>query len=34
MDSSSPPDSFDPGNIYYAWVLNLAHLWAMPMFTF
>ena len=34
MDSSSPPDSFDPGNTYYAWVLNLDHLWAMPMFTF
>ena len=26
FDSSSPPDSFDPGNTYYAWVLNLAHL--------
>ena len=34
LDSSSPPDSFDPGNTYYAWVLNLDHLWAMPMFTF
>ena len=34
FDSSSPPDSFDPGNTYYAWVLNLDHLWAMPMFTF
>jgi peptide/nickel transport system substrate-binding protein len=34
MDSSSPPDSLDPGNTYYAWVLNLDHLWAMPMFTF
>jgi peptide/nickel transport system substrate-binding protein len=34
MDSSSPPDSFDPGNTYYAWTLNLDHLWAMPMFTF
>jgi peptide/nickel transport system substrate-binding protein len=34
MDSSSPPDSFDPGNTYYAWVQNLDHLWAMPMFTF
>ena len=34
FDSSSPPDSFDPGNTYYAWVQNLDHLWAMPMFTF
>src|SRR6185437_8304964 len=33
-DSSSPPDSFDPGNTYYAWVLNLNHLWAMSMFTY
>ena len=34
LDSSSPPDSFDPGNTYYAWVQNLDHLWAMPLFTF
>jgi len=34
FDSSSPPDSFDPGNTYYAWVQNLDHLWAMPLFTF
>jgi len=34
LDSSSPPDSLDPGNTYYAWVLNLDHLWAMPMYTF
>jgi peptide/nickel transport system substrate-binding protein len=34
LDSSSPPDSFDPGNTYYAWVQNLDHLWAMPMFTY
>ena len=34
FDSSSPPDSFDPGNTYYAWVLNLNHLWAMSMFTY
>src|SRR3984893_15244168 len=33
-DDSSTPDSFDPGNTYYAWVLNFDRLFAMPMFTF
>jgi peptide/nickel transport system substrate-binding protein len=33
-DNSSTPDSFDPGNTYYAWVLNFDRLFAMPMFTF
>ena len=32
-DNSSTPDSFDPGNTYYAWVLNFDRLFAMPMFT-
>jgi peptide/nickel transport system substrate-binding protein len=26
------PDSFDPGNTYYAWVLNFDHLYTMPLF--
>src|ERR1700719_4408832 len=33
-DDSSTPDSFDPGNTYYAWVLNFDRLFVMPMFTF
>jgi len=33
-DNSSTPDSFDPGNTYYAWVLNFDRLFVMPMFTF
>jgi peptide/nickel transport system substrate-binding protein len=33
-DNSSTPDSFDPGNTYYAWVLNFDRLFAMPMFTY
>src|ERR1700730_16465365 len=33
-DDSSTPDSFDPGNTYYAWVLNFDRLFAMPMFTY
>ena len=34
FDDSSTPDSFDPGNTYYAWVLNFDRLFAMPMFTY
>ena len=33
-DNSSTPDSFDPGNTYYAWVLNFDRLFAMSMFTY
>jgi len=33
-DESSTPDSFDPGNTYYAWVLNFDRLFAMPLFTY
>lgn len=33
-DDSSTPDSFDPGNTYYAWVLNFDRLFVMPMFTY
>jgi peptide/nickel transport system substrate-binding protein len=31
---SSTPDSFDPGNTYYAWVLDFDNLFTMPMFTY
>jgi peptide/nickel transport system substrate-binding protein len=34
FDESSTPDSFDPGNTYYAWVLNFDRLFVMPMFTY
>ncbi len=34
FDDSSTPDSFDPGNTYYAWVLNFDRLFVMPMFTY
>ena len=34
FDNSSTPDSFDPGNTYYAWVLNFDRLFVMPMFTY
>jgi peptide/nickel transport system substrate-binding protein len=34
FDDSSTPDSFDPGNTYYAWVLNFDRLFSMPMFTY
>ena len=34
FDNSSTPDSFDPGNTYYSWVLNFDRLFAMPMFTY
>ena len=31
---SSTPDSFDPGNTYYAWVWNVSRLWATPLVTY
>jgi peptide/nickel transport system substrate-binding protein len=31
---AATPDSFDPGNTYYAWVLNLNRLWATPLVTY
>jgi peptide/nickel transport system substrate-binding protein len=31
---SSTPDSFDPGNTYYAWVLNFSRLYATPLITY
>jgi len=31
---SSVPDSFDPGNTYYAWVLNFNRLYATPLVTY
>ena len=31
---SSTPDSFDPGNTYYAWVLNFNRLFATPLVMF
>jgi peptide/nickel transport system substrate-binding protein len=34
FDDSSTPDSFDPGNTYYAWVLNFDRLFVMPLYTF
>ena len=34
FDDSSTPDSLDPGNTYYAWVLNFDRLFAMPLFTY
>jgi peptide/nickel transport system substrate-binding protein len=34
MALSSTPDSFDPGNTYYAWVLDFDNLFTMPMFTY
>jgi len=34
FDNNSVPDSFDPGNTYYAWVLNFDNLFTMPMFTY
>src|SRR5271156_5720862 len=32
MDVRGTPDSFDPGNTYYAWVLDFDHLYTMPLF--
>jgi len=34
FDDSNTPDSFDPGNTYYAWVLNFDRLDFMPLFTY
>jgi peptide/nickel transport system substrate-binding protein len=34
FDNSSTPDSFDPGNTYYAWVLDFDHLFTLPMFDY
>jgi peptide/nickel transport system substrate-binding protein len=31
---SSTPDSLDPGNTYYAWVLNFNRLYATPLVTY
>jgi len=31
---SSTPDSFDPGNTYYAWVWNFSRLYATPLETY
>lgn len=31
---SSTPDSFDPGNTYYMWVINFDRLFTMSMFTY
>jgi peptide/nickel transport system substrate-binding protein len=31
---SSTPDSLDPGNTYYAWVLDLNNLYDMPLFMY
>ncbi len=32
FDVRGTPDSFDPGNTYYAWVLDFDHLFTMPLF--
>jgi peptide/nickel transport system substrate-binding protein len=34
FDVSTTPDSFDPGNTYYAWTINFDNLYAMPLFSF
>ncbi|MGH3250414.1 MAG: ABC transporter substrate-binding protein [Trebonia sp.] len=31
---AATPDSFDPGNTYYAWVLDMNRLWATPLLTY
>jgi peptide/nickel transport system substrate-binding protein len=31
---AATPDSFDPGNTYYAWVLDLNRLWSTPLLTY
>jgi peptide/nickel transport system substrate-binding protein len=31
---AATPDSFDPGNTYYAWVLDINRLWATPLITY
>ncbi|WP_436318648.1 ABC transporter substrate-binding protein [Streptomyces nodosus] len=33
-EMSDVPDSFDPGNTYYAYMYNLSRLWARPLMTF
>ena len=33
-ESHAAPDSFDPGNTYYAWVLNFDRLFVMPLYTY
>jgi peptide/nickel transport system substrate-binding protein len=33
-DNSGTPDSLDPGNTYYAWILNFDRLFVMPLFTY
>jgi peptide/nickel transport system substrate-binding protein len=32
--NSSTPDSFDPGNTYYAWTWNFSRLYATPLMTY
>lgn len=32
--ASSTPDSFDPGNEYYAWTINFSRLYATPLLTY
>jgi peptide/nickel transport system substrate-binding protein len=34
FDNNSTPDSFDPGNTYYAWTINFDNLFAMPLFSY
>jgi peptide/nickel transport system substrate-binding protein len=34
MALSAAPDSFDPGNTYYAWVLDFVNLYTMPLFMY
>jgi peptide/nickel transport system substrate-binding protein len=34
MALSAAPDSFDPGNTYYAWVLDFDNLYTMPLFMY
>ena len=34
FDDHANPDSFDPGNTYYAWVLNFDRLFVMPLYTY
>jgi peptide/nickel transport system substrate-binding protein len=33
-EDSDTPDSFDPGNTYYAWVWDMSRLWARSLTTF
>ena len=34
IGSSSAPDSFDPGNTYYAWTFDITRLWGTPLVTY